>query len=102
MKAIAPIFLPLLAAAVFCGCQCVSPTTQGDFSRFAGWENFSNFARSKNENGQTVLLSPKIKARIPWNELIVSWNADAPAGTFLKLEAAAVLSDHQTDRKNVV
>jgi hypothetical protein len=49
-----------------------------------------------NENGETILLSPTIPSRIAWNELIVSWNADAPAGTFVKIEARAKLPDHPT------
>jgi len=35
------------------------------------------------------LLSPEINPGIPWNELIVCWNAEAPPGTFLKVEASA-------------
>ena len=80
----------LLVAAVVCGCKSVSTSHQSQFSRFVGVENFSKFNRSKNENGETVLLSPKINAHIPWNELIVSWNADAPAGTFVNLKASAI------------
>jgi hypothetical protein len=86
----------LVAAAVFCGCKSVPVSSQSNFSRFVGLENFTNFDRSKNKSDETVLLSPEIKSAIPWNELIVSWNADAPAGTFLKIEAAAILSGHQT------
>jgi Peptidase_C39 like family len=66
------------------------------FSSFTGLDDFSQFAVSTNGDGETVLLSPKIKSAIDWNQLIVSWNADAPAGTFLKVEARAFLPDHQT------
>jgi len=89
------IALPL-AAVIFGGCKSVPVVNPGGFSRFVGLEQFSQFTRSQNENGETVLLSPEIKAQIPWNELIVSWNADAPAGTFLKVEARALLSDRET------
>ena len=87
--------IPLLAAVFLCGCQTASTSRQSQFSRFVGVENFSKFSRAQNEKGETVLLSPKIKSHIPWNELIVSWNADAPAGTFVKLEASAIASGHQ-------
>jgi len=86
----------MLAGAVFCGCKSVPASTKGEFSRFVGLENFAKFARSQNEKGETVLLSPIIKSGIPWNELIVSWNADAPPGTFLKIEPRAIASDHTT------
>jgi hypothetical protein len=89
--------LPLLfAAIIFCGCKSVPVAAKSNFSRFVGVEKFSKFDRSQSQNGETVLLSPKIKAHIPWNELIASWNADAPAGTFLKIEARAILPDHET------
>jgi Peptidase_C39 like family len=86
----------LLAVAILTGCKSVSLSHQSQFSRFASVENFSNFTRSQNKNGETVLRSPKINSPIPWNELIVSWNADAPAGTFLKIEAAASGREHET------
>lgn len=57
-------------------------------------ENFADFEHATNRTGGLILLSPKIDSPIPWNELIVSWNAIAPAGTFLKVEASAILPDH--------
>jgi hypothetical protein len=66
------------------------------FSRFVAVTNFSAFTATPTANGETVLLSPEIPAHIPWNELIVSWNADAPPGTFVKLEACAAAPGHDT------
>jgi hypothetical protein len=86
----------LLSAALLSGCRTAPSPTGAGFSHFVGVDDFSGFTRSQNEKGETVLLSPPIKSGIPWNELIVSWNADAPAGTFLKVEARALLSDHAT------
>jgi hypothetical protein len=87
--------------------------------RFIGFRKFSGFtvAPSSNAN-ETVLLSkvieaPKVAGRGPaphgamllsqknrmpmaWNELIVSWNADAPPETWLKVEARAIYPDHET------
>jgi len=88
--------LPLFAALLFCGCQTVRVPVQGNFSRFVGWEKFSKFKRTTDQTGEIVLLSPKIKSVIPWNELIVYWNADAVPGTFLKIEARARLPDRPT------
>src|SRR5208283_1756775 len=52
------------------------------YSRFVGLADFSKFTRSQNEKGEAVWLPPEIKSAVEWNELIVSWNADAPAGSY--------------------
>ena len=80
----------LLPAALFSGCGTISIPVKTEFSHFVGIDDFSGFTRSQNERGETVLLSPEIKAGIAWNQLIVSWNADAPAGSFLRVEASAI------------
>lgn len=90
------IGLLLVAVILLSGCQSISPAPRSGFSRFVGLANFSSFRRASDQNGATVLLSPEIKSQMPWNELIVSWNADAPAGTFLKVEARAISPDHAT------
>jgi len=93
-KSISAAFL--LSLAFLLGCRTAPLSTTTGFSHFVGVDNFSAFSHSKNERGELVLLSPEIKSGIPWNELIVSWNAEAPAGTFLKVEASAVSEDHAT------
>lgn len=80
----------LCAAVALTGCKTISPMSKNQFSSFKGIDNFSNFAASTNANGESVLVSPPIRAGMDWNELIVSWNADAPAGTFVKVEAQAI------------
>jgi hypothetical protein len=95
-KKIIAIGLAFCVATVFTGCKSISiadksQPNQPPFSQFIGLEKFSNFAHLKNEDGETVLLSPEIKAGISWNELVVSWNAAAPDGTFLTVEAAAIV-----------
>ena len=82
------IFL-LLAALLFSSCKSMVAPHAGPFSHFIGLDDFSNFGRVRKADGDQVLLSPAINAQMPWNQLIVSWNADAPAGTFVKLEASA-------------
>jgi hypothetical protein len=86
----------LLPVALFFGCRTPAPSAETGFSHFAGFDSFSAFTRSQNERGETILLSPEIKSEIPWNELILSWNADAPVGTFLKVEASALSAGHAT------
>ena len=86
----------LLLPGIFAGCKTVAPVERSDFSRFTGLADFSAFTRTQTGDGATVLLSPEIPAKIPWNELIVSWNAAAPAGTFLKIEARAIRAGQST------
>lgn len=94
----ARLTMVLLAAAtiLFAGCKNVPLANRGAFSRFVGLENFSGFTRARNEDGSTVLLSPEIKAKLWWNQLIVSWNTEASAGTFLKVEASAISAGRRT------
>ena len=47
------------------------------------------------DNG-VVLTSPEIPVPIAWDELVVSWNATAPSGTYLKIEARGIYPDHST------
>ena len=86
----------LLCAAILSSCKAAPVSTNSSFSHFVGLADFSKFARSQTTNGETILLSPEIKSPMPWNELIVSWNAAAPAGTFLKIEARAISPSHTT------
>ena len=84
-----------LAAICLLEAGCVT-VKSNEFSRFIGVDNFSQFTRSENGNGETLLLSPVIQAGMDWNELILSWNATVTSGTFLKVEASAVSPDHST------
>jgi hypothetical protein len=86
----------VLAAVILVGCKSLPPAAKSSFCRFICTEDFFSFSRSKDAAGETVLLSPEIKSPIPWNQLIISWNAGAPAGTFLKMEACAIFPDHRT------
>lgn len=46
--------------------------------------------------GEQVLTSREFVAALPWNELIVSWNADMPTDSYLRVEARAVYPDRAT------
>ena len=83
-------------AGIFCGCNSIGRNTGNNFSYFTAVKNFSTFTESQNQKGETVLLSPEIKSRIRWNQLVVSWNASLPSGTFLNVEASAISSGAQT------
>lgn len=82
----------LLLAVVFTA-SIAALAAADDFSRFVGIDDCSQFAKSKNESGETVLTAPIVKSGIDWNQLVVSWNAAAPFGTWLRVEAAAVFPD---------
>ena len=91
-----PVILLLLILAFACGCRTVPVTSHSTFSRFTGLDHFDTFARSQTTNGETILLSPPLPAGMDWNQLVVSWNATAPPGTWLKIEAAALSPGHRT------
>ncbi|HWX19477.1 MAG TPA: C39 family peptidase [Candidatus Binatia bacterium] len=79
----------------------VSKACAADFDarggQFVGFHHFSGFKQSAGgKPGEIVLTSPEIIARIPWNELVASWNADTPDGTYLKIEARAVYPTNST------
>jgi hypothetical protein len=83
----------MLQLVVFCRPSFAAPTP---FSKFIGLSDFSNFTRSPASNALAVCLAAEIKSGMPWNQLIVSWNADAPPGTGLIVEAAARTASHLT------
>jgi hypothetical protein len=62
---------------------------QDKFSHFIGLTRFDQFSHSETSAGQAVWLSPLLTTPAPWNELIISWNADAPMGTWLEVQARA-------------
>jgi hypothetical protein len=89
----------LFAVAAFAGSDDAplsTPSPSSQFSRFVELEAFSKFSRLPSTDGQTVLLSPPIQAGISWDQMVLSWNVTAPAGTFLRIEASAISAAHQT------
>ena len=91
-------FLTLIAAtaAILSGCKSFPSSNHDSYSQFIGLTNFTTFTSAPAANGETVLLSPEIKSSLRWNELIVSWNAAAPAGSYLKVEARAARPNYTT------
>ncbi len=63
--------------------------------QFIGLNDFSHFDRSI-ENGKTVFTSDEIVAKIPWNGLIVSWNAELSQDVQLNIEARAIYKKRAT------
>ena len=80
----------ILAASLFAGVGMAA-----DFNfrgrQYIGLTGFSSFAKSKPETpGGLVLTSPEIVTGGKYDELIVSWNAETPYGTYLRVEARTI------------
>jgi uncharacterized protein YvpB len=59
-------------------------------TQYIGLTGVSSFTKSKAEiPGDVVLTSPEIITGAKYDELIVSWNAETPYGTYLRVEARA-------------
>jgi uncharacterized protein YvpB len=83
---------PLLAVAfVLAGCSTPREAVRTQFRSF---NYFEGFQRTQ-QGSETVLLSPRLDVQ-RWDELIVSWNADCPPGTALKIEACAFGTERTT------
>jgi hypothetical protein len=91
-----PALSLLLVVLLLSGCKSPLVSGRNQFSHFTKIVDFSQFTRTQNDAGATVLLSPPIQSPIPWNQVIVSWNANAPAGTFLDVEACGITAGKQT------
>lgn len=88
-------FLGLILSCAFAANAATPFDSRG--CQFMGFKSFSHFDRTRGARvGEFVLTSPVIAARIHWNELIASWDADTPPGTYLKIEARALYLDHST------
>ena len=73
----------------------VSPAVQ--WPHFIGLTNFSGFDRGAlQDEAGLIWVSPVFLSPAPWKELIVSWNALAPPGCGLKIEARAIYPDRAT------
>ena len=87
-------FLPLL---IFGGAPFPVSGFDERGNQFIGFTRFNAFETSPGSSiTETVLTSKGIVARIPWNELVASWNANMPRGTYLKIEVRALYLDHPT------
>lgn len=76
----------------------VTTSVSDDDPHFIGVTDFSGFERGDTETGGQgmTLVSPVFTAPRPWEELVVSWNAVAPLGCGLKIEARTIRADRAT------
>ncbi len=78
------------------GCKLVPISQHRAYSQFIGVTDLSKFSITTNELGEQALLSPVIKTRSAWNELVLSWNVAPQAGTRIHVEAGAMVSGRMT------
>jgi hypothetical protein len=65
--------------------------------QFIGFSHFANFETTAGPRArEKVLISPIVRARVSWDELVTSWNVEAPEGTYLRMEARALYPGHAT------
>src|SRR5438105_4557303 len=88
-------FLLASACLTFNAASGSGPDARG--GQFISFKGFSSFEKSPGSNSREIILtSPQIFARIHWQELIASWNAEMPASTYLKIEARGVYPERST------
>jgi hypothetical protein len=65
--------------------------------QFIALKNLNDFTVAPGAtSGEQVLTSREFACRIPWNELVASWNVDMPKDSYLRVEARAVYPDRAT------
>lgn len=65
--------------------------------QFIGFNHFGAFKHTRGTHpGEEVLTSPIIKTQLDWDQLVASWNAEMPKGTFLRVEVRACYLEHPT------
>ena len=73
------------------GCMTSNASTNKNAVWFKAWDSFRDFQFSTlPEGGGLVFTSPEIEAPFAWDELVVSWNVEAPAGGVVRVEARAI------------
>jgi hypothetical protein len=87
----------LLAAACLWPLDSKAAELDGRGDQFIGFEDFKNFTSSAGHStGEQVLTSPEITARIDFDQLVTSWNAEMPEDALLKIEVQAIYPEDTT------
>jgi hypothetical protein len=87
---------PLILALAF-SAPGAGPDQQARGRQFIGIDSFDGFVESRGtQPGEAVLTSPVFRARIRFNEVIVSWNAELGQESYLRVEARSVYSERST------
>jgi hypothetical protein len=87
----------LIALCAACVADAGDAAFNGRGRQFIGFASFSTFETNMAPGGiETLLTSPEIRSSIKCNEVIVSWNAQAPPGGYLVIEGRALYSHSAT------
>jgi hypothetical protein len=73
---------------------CATPRIVPLRTQLRRFDHFEGFERTIS-GSKVVILSPRLEV-LPWNELLVSWNASCPPGTTLTVAARAFESERAT------
>ena len=69
-------------------------------AQFVGFTDFERF-QIRSATNTVVLVSPRIEAGLPWDELIASWNFRSTPRAGLTVEAKAIYPDRETKWYNL-
>ncbi len=72
-----------------------SAATDHRGAQFIGLDSFSRFYRTTT-NGAEILISPEIASSITWQELVLSWNVDAPSNSWIQFEVRGFFKPRAT------
>lgn len=79
------------------GCMTSNASTTKNAVWFKAWDAFRDFQFSTlPEGGGLTFTSPETEAPFAWDELVVSWNVEAPAGSVVRVEARAIDGTNST------
>lgn len=88
-----PLWLIAVLASSAISARAAEDKADARGRQFLGLDSVSSFAETNGANpGERILTSPIIQARINFNEVIVSWNAETPENSYLVIEARALES----------
>jgi hypothetical protein len=87
-------FIMMLAVLTGCASRRAAPPPA---AWFKGFDSFRDFQLSLGtNNGALTFTSPEVTAPMDWDQLVVSWNIEAGAGTIVRIEARALAGDKAT------
>ena len=79
------------------GCMTSNASTNKNAVWFKAWDTFRDFQFSTlPDGGGLVFTSPEAEAPFAWDELVVSWNVEAPPGSVVRVEARAIDGTNST------
>jgi len=87
----------LVPLACFALTGATASAVEARGGQFIGFQTYASFKPTDGARpGETVLESPELAARLRWDQLVASWNAETPDAACLKIEARAIYPGHAT------